>query len=63
VAILIVDVVGYSRLMNSDEEGTHARRRLGAIQPSAFVLCHGRAAPDPLPPSVIHLFLRCEIPY
>jgi class 3 adenylate cyclase len=24
-AILIVDVVGYSRLMNSDEEGTHAR--------------------------------------
>jgi hypothetical protein len=49
--------------MNSDEEGTHARRRLGAIQPSAFVLCHGRAAPDPLPPSVIHLFLRCEIPY
>jgi class 3 adenylate cyclase len=25
VAILILDVVGYSRLMNSDEEGTHAR--------------------------------------
>jgi adenylate cyclase len=25
VAILVVDVVGYSRLMNSDEEGTHAR--------------------------------------
>jgi class 3 adenylate cyclase len=25
VAILIVDVVGYSRSMNSDEEGTHAR--------------------------------------
>ena len=25
VAILIVDVVGYSRLMNCDEEGTHAR--------------------------------------
>jgi adenylate cyclase len=25
VAILSVDVVGYSRLMNSDEEGTHAR--------------------------------------
>jgi adenylate cyclase len=25
VAILILDVVGYSRLMNSDEEGTHVR--------------------------------------
>lgn len=25
VAIMVVDVVGYSRLMNSDEEGTHAR--------------------------------------
>jgi adenylate cyclase len=25
VAILIMDAVGYSRLMNSDEEGTHAR--------------------------------------
>jgi adenylate cyclase len=25
VAILSVDVVGYSRLMNADEEGTHAR--------------------------------------
>ncbi len=25
VAILVVDVVGYSRLMNFDEEGTHAR--------------------------------------
>jgi adenylate cyclase len=44
VAILIVDVVGYSRLMNFDEEGTHARllncRRL-VIEPKIREY-HGR---------------------
>jgi adenylate cyclase len=42
--ILVADVVGYSRLMSRDEEGTHRRfqdLRRAIIGPD-FQLCHGR---------------------
>ena len=43
-AILAVDVVGYSRLMEADEESTHTRlkaHRTEFIEPT-IARCHGR---------------------